>query len=572
MIVQTPDKAKILIVDDTPGKRLAIQSILEEIGEIVVAVSSGKEALRCLLNEDFVVILLDINMPDLSGFETAELIRQRQRSQHTPIIFLSAEPDDAYAARSYSLGAVDFVQTPVVSEVLRAKVSVFVELYRATQQVRQQASEQVALAKEQAARLAAERANQAKSEFLANVSHELRTPMNAIIGMTELVLGEQLSPLVREYMEIVKSNTRLLLELLNEILDFSKLESGKFMLENVAFDIRQLIDELRGTFSYRASEKGLDYTMRSSPKIPRHLLGDPLRLRQVLINLVANAIKFTEKGRVKVDVELESISSREAVLHFTVSDTGIGISAADQERIFAPFAQADESPTRQYGGIGLGLTIASDLVRAMGGDLRLQSNLGEGSSFSFRVPLQIAANLKREETSKDGYDMCGEKTPPNGIIRGNIAQTYEGKNGTGGAVHRERDGPNSQLKVLVAEDVAANQKLIQHVLRKRGHAVTIASNGREAVVCASREPFDIILMDMLMPEMDGIEATASIRLLPGYEQVPIVALTARAMIGDRERCLAAGMDDYLAKPLDVPKLLEVIKSCKRIAVSSETPR
>jgi CheY-like chemotaxis protein len=224
------DLTRILIVDDVPDKLLSVRALLEGEGREIVTAASGEEALRHLLSRDFAVILLDVNMPTMDGFETAALIRSRRRSEHTPIIFLTAYPDDAFAARGYSLGAVDYILTPVVPEVLRAKVSVFVEQYRLNREIRRQADHRVALAEEHAARIAAERANQAKSDFLANVSHELRTPMNAIIGMTDLVLEDRLPAAVREHLDVVKTNARLLLDLLNEILDLSKLESGKFTL------------------------------------------------------------------------------------------------------------------------------------------------------------------------------------------------------------------------------------------------------------------------------------------------------------------------------------------------------
>jgi CheY-like chemotaxis protein len=241
-------KAKILVVDDVPGKLLAIAAVLESLDQIVVAVDSGQEALRRLLVDDFAVILLDVNMPGLDGFETAALIRQRKRSEHTPIIFLTAFPDDTYAERGYKLGAVDYILTPAAPEVLRTKVSVFVDLFHKTEQIKRQADERVLLAQEHAARVAAERANLAKSQFLTNISHELRTPMTAIIGMTDLALAEDLSPRVREYLAAVGTNAHLLLELLNEILDLSKLEAGKLALDSAPFAIRQIIDELSQTF------------------------------------------------------------------------------------------------------------------------------------------------------------------------------------------------------------------------------------------------------------------------------------------------------------------------------------
>ncbi len=349
------EKAKILLVDDVPDKLLSLAVILEGLNQTVVTVNSGGEALRRLLIDDFAVILLDVNMPDLDGFETAALIRQRKRSEHTPIIFLTAFPDDTHAVRGYSLGAVDYILTPVVPDVLRAKVSVFVDLYRMTQEVKRQANAQVSLAQEHAARLAAERSNRAKSEFLANISHELRTPMNAIIGMTDLALGEELSPTLREFLTTARSNAQVLLELLNEILDFSRLEAGKFVLQNMPFRLRDLIADLVRTFGFRAHDKGLAMESHIDAAVPDRLMGDPLRIRQVLMNFLTNAIKFTESGKISIDIALESSSQKEVEVKFSVADTGIGISAEDRERIFAPFTQVDASTTRRHGGAGLGL-------------------------------------------------------------------------------------------------------------------------------------------------------------------------------------------------------------------------
>jgi two-component system, sensor histidine kinase len=529
------EKAKILLVDDVPDKLLSLAVILEGLNQTVVTVNSGGEALRRLLIDDFAVILLDVNMPDLDGFETAALIRQRKRSEHTPIIFLTAFPDDTHAVRGYSLGAVDYILTPVVPEVLRAKVSVFVDLYRMTQEVKRQANAQVSLAQEHAARLAAERSNRAKSEFLANISHELRTPMNAIIGMTDLALGEELSPTLREFLATARSNAQVLLELLNEILDFSRLEAGKFVLQNMPFRMRDLIADLVRTFEFRAHDKGLAMESHIDTGVPDRLMGDPLRIRQVLMNFLTNAIKFTESGKISIDIALESSSQKEVEVKFSVADTGIGISAEDRERIFAPFTQVDASTTRRHGGAGLGLAIAGDLIREMGGHRAIQSEVGKGSTFSFTLPLSCVP-------SRSGTNQESPRT--NGTADGVLSHASSFK-----------------LNVLLAEDMAANQMLVKHALKKRGHSVEVANDGREAVEQATAGNFDVILMDLQMPEMDGFEATAAIRSDPRMSRVPIVALTAHAMSGDRERCLAAGMSDYLAKPLDLQQLIEVVESC-----------
>jgi len=512
----------------------------------------------------------------------------------------------------------------------------------------------------------AEEANRAKSEFLANMSHEIRTPLNGIIGMTELALDTPLSAEQREYLTMVKSSADSLLAILNDILDFSKIEMRKLELEDIPFSVRDHLADLVKPLALRAEQKGLELVCHVLPDVPHVASGDPGRLRQVLVNLIGNAIKFTGRGQILVQVEIDSSTAEQIVLHYFVSDSGIGIPADKQQAIFEPFKQADGSTTRRFGGTGLGLTISSTLVELMGGRIWLESAPHEGSTFHFtarfgrtegrpeaatvdltdlpvlvvddngvnrRVLHDLLLRWKMKPTiatsgaaalaaladardggrsfalvlldanmpEMDGFEVARRIQQGPGLAGATIMMlSSSGQHGEtvrcrdlGIAHHLTKpvdqrdllaaitralardqaarhtmpssmlpvDLPERRLRVLLAEDNAVNQRLAASLLERRGHKVAIAVNGREAVDAVARAKYDVVLMDVQMPEMGGFEATAAIRASERASgtRVPIVAMTAHAMKGDRERCLAAGMDAYLTKPLDSKQLCETVE-------------
>lgn len=370
----------------------------------------------------------------------------------------------------------------------------------------------------------AQSATQAKSRFVANMSHEIRTPLNGILGMAGLLLdGEVLSAEARSYAQAIKSSGEDLLRLVNDVLDFSKAESGRMVFETVDFDLVSLLQDHVKSARLGARQKGIQLRLETDPRIPSVMRGDPGRLRQVVANLVGNAIKFTNQGAVTVTVTRMDTGGEVAELRFEVADTGIGISASAIPQLFQEFVQADVSTTRQYGGTGLGLSISKQLVEKMGGEIQVESALGEGSKFSFTLKLPIGATLSRGPTPSDSRGL------PTG---------------------------DRSWRILVAEDNQINQIIVVRMLERLGAQVDIVMNGQEAVDQIGQKNYDLILMDCQMPVMDGYDATRKIRSTG--RAIPIVAMTANALAGDREKALEAGMNDYITKPLDKEIMREVL--------------
>src|ERR1700744_1639354 len=572
------EHASIMVVDDQPANLKLLEDMLKDRGYKVRSFPRGRLAIAAAAQNPPDLFLLDINMPEMNGYEVCASLKSHPALSSAPVIFLSALSATEDKVKAFQVGGADYITKPFQVEEVQARVLTHINLHHLQRRLRQQndvleeavnhrttelkhamkqlesihdqtlraldvETEAAKELQEMNARLlaanqranemaaAADTANAAKSEFLANMSHEIRTPLNGIIGMTNLALDTKLTAEQAEYLETVKLSADALLNVISDILDFSKIEAGKIELEEIAFSLTDCIEDALKTIRFRAKEKGLPLTCDIGAEVPSAVKGDPGRLRQVLLNLVGNAIKFTDQGEVGVRVLADVMEEKAANFHFIVSDSGVGIAPDKADMIFESFNQADASTTRHFGGTGLGLTISRCLVEMMDGRLWVESQLGVGSRFHFTVRLILqGVKMPTVDPLVTRYSL------------------------------RDRGDFLRGLRILLAEDNHVNQKIAIRLLEKRGHHPVLAATGKEALEALARASFDLVLMDVHMPDMDGIVATMAIRekeKTTGLHQ-PIIAMTALAMKVELERCLAAGMDGYLSKPIDLQQLEDVL--------------
>lgn len=515
---------RVLLAEDDPATRLMAQTAIQLLGHEVSIAEDGLQAVELFQRQRPRVVLLDWMMPHLDGIGAAARIRAGEDGNETMIVLATAFDDASVLARALEAGIDDYMIKPYSMPELRARLAVAAERGALRRRTRDQTE------RLEVARRSAEAVARSRVEFIANMSHEIRTPLNGIVGMSEVLLGTGLNPQQHECAETIRSCASSLHVIIDDILDFTKIDAGKLVIESVPFDLETLLRDTIVLFQPRAAEQGVALACTLPPNIPVYLRGDPVRLRQILTNYLGNALKFTHDGEVRLLVDLVDVGAERVELRFTVKDTGIGIAAEKIPKLFDRFTQADTSTSRFYGGSGLGLAICKQLALLMGGEVGVESTVGQGSRFHAQVPFGRCTAAELE---------CSQAR----------------------AVPERAPTPGGRpLRVLVVEDNVVNQRVAARMLEKLGCEVGIADNGAEALARLRVAEFDLVFMDVQMPVMDGLEASRRIR--SGEAEcgghLPIVGLTASSVPSAQVECLSAGMDAYLSKPVRPKDLADTL--------------
>jgi signal transduction histidine kinase len=523
---------QILIVDDIPNNLLALSALLERDNVRIHKALDGDQALDLLLQFDFCLALIDVQMPGMNGFELAEFMRGAKKTKNIPIIFVTATAiDHCFSFAGYEIGAVDFLLKPLDSHAVKSKVNVFMELFDQKNELNLQLEKNIELMnKVNLSKEAAERANGFKSEFLANMSHEIRTPLGSILGFLDLLKNPNTGSDERDhYMGIIERNSQHLLGLIDDILDLSKIEAGKVSIEMSQVSLQDMLYDFISQMDFKARENGLEFHFELDSPVPEIVTTDILRLRQILTNVLGNAFKFTKLGSISLRV-----GYKDSILSFWVKDTGIGISVEQCGKLFQPFGQADTSITRDFGGTGLGLILSRRLAENLGGRLELiESQPGLGSTFLIQIEVRVLPQGK----------FVGKKE----IMSRSLPDLTDRLSGK-----RILDG----LKVLLVDDSPDNHLLISIFLKTAGAHVVPAENGAEGVDLALAEHFDIVLMDIQMPILDGHGAAKKLR--QAKYNGPLIALTAHAMRDEEAKCMESGFNGILTRPIQKDLLIRTL--------------
>lgn len=524
------EKINILIVDDIPENIIVLEALLQRDDINILTTTRPNEALRIAWENDIAIALVDVQMPEMDGFELVKILKSSPKTKDILVIFVTAiSTDTEFALQGYQSGAVDYLYKPLNPFVTTAKVDAFIRFIRTQRDLKNKNQEllefQDKLIK---AKELAEQGKRIKENFLANMSHEIRTPINGIIGITRLLQLTNLDQEQKDMVNLLDVSSNSLLGVINDILDLSKIESGKFKIVRAATQVRTICNDVVNILKIKAKDKGIALILEVENDVPDTVIADSLRLNQILMNLVSNAIKFTIEGSVTLKVETKERSETDCLLKFSVIDTGIGIAKDNIDKIFETFEQAEDSTTLKFGGTGLGLSIVKQLAALKNGTLEVSSEESKGSTFSF----------------SNRYELPEVKITPTTLHVSEDLKQLEG------------------LKVLVAEDNAINQFLILRILKSWRIETDVVENGQEAIERLAIGDYNIILMDTFMPVMNGLEAIKLIRqgIVPGKENTPIITFSAAVMDSDRQTAIAAGANDILSKPFDVKLLHSKIAS------------